>query len=155
MFDTFRDFAFQLRRRAIGQLKLRSGLPAVSQEVAANPEIAFYQILLDAISVPGVQPPQIVCDVGCRNWSYVRALRRSFPRAQLFGLELDGFRRYLNLWRRMDYAAAHGAAVGGTAITGDFLKVSLEELFRGDTILWTVFFPFVSCGPCQIGRAHV
>jgi hypothetical protein len=124
---------------------------------ALDREYRFYQLLLERIfgkkAIPAVQE---VFDIGCRNWSYVQALADFFPDAKLRGIEIDGWRRYWNLYRRIDLAKAycHALQLQGreaTASSMDFLHylvpLPLDAQCDQSTV-FTFFYPFVSENPC-------
>jgi len=118
----------------------------------AAPEIIYYSKLLKS-SQKYYHPGQIkqVIDVGCRNWSYVDTFARSFPNANLVGIELDGLRRYWNLYRRIDYARAYAKELQklgreAEAHLGDFLTLPLQ--LKPAPTLFSFLFPFVSDNPC-------
>lgn len=146
---------FGLRDRFWGRLRLRGGLPRPERGPQAEGEQAFYALLLErALPAPERDRIGIVRDVGCRNWSYARAVARAFPRAELVGIELDGGRRYWNLYRRGDAARAHAedlilAGRSARCVFGDFRAVPLEaRAVAGSSDATLFFFPFVSPRPC-------
>lgn len=144
---------------------LRRGLPAPTSGPQFVGEHAFYRLVLgQARQYTDLARVEQVFDVGCRNWSYVRALAEAFPKARLFGVEVDGGRRYVNLYRRIDMARAHAAelcAQGRAAevIYGDFRHLDLsavcddhEVLTSGSSfgaVAFCFLFPFVSTRPCR------
>ncbi len=92
-------------------------------------------------------------DVGCRNWSYAAALGEAFPRARLLGVEVDGGRRYWDLYRRRDLAEAYASDLRkngreAKCLFRDFRKISKVDLPRGEQVAFCFFFPFVSARPC-------
>jgi hypothetical protein len=143
---------FQLRAHFFGKIKLRSGLPKILPAGARRSEIEFYRLLLkQAIGEEGGNQFDSVIDVGCRNWSYVEALAQFFPNADLTGVEVDGWRRYWNLHRRIDQATAYARAVQderrqARALPIDFRHFELESDFERAALIY--FFPFVSENPC-------
>lgn len=154
---------FRLRSRILGRLKLRPGLPAPERGAAVERERRFYALVCERALDPEARKKVAwVWDVGCRNWSYAAALADAFPRAWLRGVEVDGGRRYLNLHRRMDLAAAHAlelvrAGRDARCHFRDFREVGLAEegsapgsARRGasGSVCFTFFFPFVSSNPC-------
>lgn len=147
--DALNRIQYGIRESTWGGAKLRSGLPRVDAS-ADRPELEFYRLVLRAAR--GDQPEagvSEVWDIGCRNWSYARALSERFPGAELIGVEADGKRRYWNLYRRMDVALAYAKAVPGArarCLFSDFRDVSLSEARPG--ALFCFFFPFVSENPC-------
>jgi hypothetical protein len=94
-------------------------------------------------------------DVGCRNWSYVPALAHFFQNAQLTGIEVDGWRRYWNLYRRIDMARAYAYQLRKEGrqiqvLEKDFREVNAVSI-PGKKITQSVFcffFPFLSENPC-------
>ena len=145
-------FQFQLRQRLFGRLILRPGLPRVRPALAEANECAYYRKLFcAAMDKRARREVGRVIDVGCRNWSYAQAVADCFPRAALLGVELDGYRRYWNMYRRIDYAQAYAAQLGRPArvIAGDFRDLDTlgEASFAGETLFCFVF-PFVTEDPC-------
>lgn len=159
------EIRFTLRTQVWGKVRFRHGLPEV---IPTRPEIKkecdFYSLVLSrGFSPADAQKMGLVVDVGCRNWSYVGALSRFFPNADLLGVELDGLKRYRNLFRRIDYAEAFaekgldvrnarpGREIRVVAL--DFLEIrelrqkESRELSGGGP-LFCFFFPFVSEDPC-------
>jgi hypothetical protein len=147
------EITYGLRQRLWGRLQLRHDLPRVAAGMD-SPEIRFYLSLIDAAG-GGSPDPELVVDVGCRNWSYAPALARAFPRARLLGVEADGGRRYWNLHRRIDVARAHALALESkqtrASVRGvDFRKLPLSELTsETHSVMFCFFFPFVSLRPCR------
>ncbi|MCM2324511.1 MAG: hypothetical protein NDJ90_14730 [Oligoflexia bacterium] len=159
---------FSLREQLLGRLRLRAGAPRLPAEKSLAGEHAYYRLLLSRISEsdPGLLQAIDACvDVGCRNWSYAPALARFFPRADLLGIELDGGRRYWNLYRRRDFAdafarrAAEQSGRGASCLFRDFTSVGADELrarlprlaeatHAPGALLFTFFYPFVSERPC-------
>lgn len=161
--DSMMEAQFKLRQGLLGQVRLRQGLPRLPEMLLREGELEYYRRVLER-SYAHKNDRQSVCqvvDVGCRNWSYVRALARFFNNAHLLGVEVDGWRRYWNLHRRKDYADAYAAelrAEGREVQTffGDF--ADLQELPTAGPwgqsperreILFCFFFPFVSENPCR------
>ena len=145
-------FQFFLRERYFGKLKLRRGLPRVNSE--ETPEDRFYRLVISkALGLISSRDFAAVWDVGCRNWSYAKALALEFPNATLHGIELDGGRRYWNLYRRQDAALAQVAqlrTLGKNAKCTflDFKKIDSTFGHVSDRTLFCFFFPFVSPRPC-------
>jgi hypothetical protein len=164
--NTLNELQFSVRERYLGQVALRRGLPSLPPlPPSLTAEQRYYtQVLRRAFGLgfPGsgstetrqkeaVPPIQLLIDVGCRNWSYARALAEFFPHAELSGVDVDGARRYWNLYRRIDVANAHAAALANQghvakAECKDFQN--LRELPSEKITLFTFFFPFVSENPC-------
>ena len=89
----------------------------------------------------GVAPPcaGALCDVGCANFWYARALYAFFRPTSLTGIELEGYRRYRDGHSRIDYAAGYIAELPCARFEiADYLRV--DE--RADVI--TAWFPFVT-----------
>lgn len=152
--DLTAEIGFSLRQSLLGRLKLRSGLPEVdSRTIAARKEQIFYRKVLERAlgTFPIPMGGKTVWDVGCRNWSYARALAEVFPDARLRGVEVDGGRRYWNLYRRQDMAQAYAQELRaeGREVEcefRDFRDISPAAFERGD--LFCFFYPFVSKNPC-------
>ncbi len=148
------EVKFRLRSRLWGRIKVRPGLP----EPRISPaECAFYRMLVQRMLTQGERARvETVIDVGCRNWSYAQALAEAFPRAKLMGVELDGGRRYVNLHRRQDQAAAHALRLReqGREVS-TFFRDFRECRFENESgriapqSLFTFFYPFVSRDPCE------
>jgi hypothetical protein len=150
---------FFLRTRVFGRLQVRRGLPKVNSQAYLENEHEFYKkAVLKSCSSNTQNKIAVVADIGCRNWSYAGALADLFPHAELVGIEVDGGRRYWNLYRRMDYALAyaHDLNLRGrnakcifksfTELSDNFLDPT--SIISGSNILYTLFFPFVSERPC-------
>lgn len=152
---SFRDLLnrvqYGIRESSWGGAKLRPGLPRVDAS-PGRPELGFYRLLLDTAFGPDPDPSVLqVWDIGCRNWSYARALAEKFPRAELIGVEADGRRRYWNLHRRMDMASAFAAELAREGhrtrcVFSDFRATDLSGAVSGAIFLF--FYPFVSENPC-------
>jgi len=95
-----------------------------------------------------------VIDVGACDWFYAEALAHFFPEADLLGLELDGGRRYLNLFRRADLGRARARALVHAGRAAEYRHSDFLDLISSDVpvgngpLLFTFFFPFVSRDPC-------
>ncbi len=146
--------SFGLRNRYWGRWKVRRGLPHVE---SSSGEIEFYKMILRSSGID-LRAASVACaacvDVGCRNWSYARALAECFPGAELLGIELDGGRRYFNLHRRIDaaHASAHALAKAGIkarALHANFLNLSGNDFSGARYPAFCFFFPFVSERPCR------
>lgn len=149
-FGFFQDFQYYLRKNYLGKVSLRNGSPELGAALKSDgAERTFYRLVLERAFVDGREKWDEVWDVGCRNWSYVRALADYFPEAELVGVEVDGGRRYWNLYRRRDYAEAFARAVGSRArcVFEDFRQVRILE--SQSARLFCFFFPFVSENPCR------
>lgn len=149
---------FRLRNRWLGHIVLRSGLPGVIENDTVRKERAFYSLVLHEITKTCAADPAkaaAVVDIGCRNWSYAKALGEHFPTADLLGVELDGGRRYWNGYRRIDVANSYAAELSSETrkaecLYADFRKLDPENLrpFTEQRELWfTFFYPFVSEDP--------
>jgi hypothetical protein len=152
--DSLLELHWRLRESVGKRLKLRPGLPPPLPASRRAPEIAFYGQLVERALGAGFPAGSVarVVDVGCRNWSYAPALARFFPRAALLGVELDGGRRYADLFRRMDSALSHAGELrrqGRDARCAfmDFRSVAPTPA-DGATVV-CFFFPFVSRDPCR------
>jgi hypothetical protein len=150
-----RGVQFFLREHLLGRLSLRRSPPIVSDASPdtpnQTPEHRFYELLIRKFFNEAERLAfRKVVDIGCRNGSYLPALRRLFPKAELVGIELDSLRRYWNLYRRADYARAYAQACGARVLFGDFKKLSTESLRlpAQGSVLITLFYPFVSERPC-------
>jgi len=164
--NTLTRLQFRLRRDVFGRIKVRPGLPAPVAGAGVERERGFYSLVCEkAFDLETRARVALVWDIGCRNWSYARALAAAFPRANLIGVEVDGGRRYWNLHRRMDMAAAHAVDLvrhgrGARCVFRDFRELHLESLAAdpglgaGDSgrlrsiQAFGFFFPFVSPRPC-------
>lgn len=119
----------------------------------SRPEIQWYRCMIDQ-GIPRDLRPATVWDVGCRNWSYLPAWLERFPEAKLRGVELDGGRRYWNLYRRHDHALAYSEIArerghDATCQFADFRNVHLSSALEfNEDVLFAFFFPFVSPDPC-------
>lgn len=170
--EILNEVKFRLRERYFGKLSLRVGLPYVSlSDRAVIREEEYYKLILTtwATRVTGatgllnsteglgssLSTVSQVIDVGCRNWSYVGALSQFFPDAHLTGLEVDGRRRYWNLYRRMDLAQAYAQELQKRHskrvlyLNKDFR--SLDRLEKDSNVAFCFFFPYVSENPCLKG----
>ena len=148
---------FSLRQSALGKLQFHNTLPTLPDFARRGREPEFYPLAIArAFSKTEAENIRLVVDVGCSNWSYVRALANSFPNAALLGVELDGGRRYWNLHRRIDYAQAYADEVRKEGrwvevYWRDFLQlVTLThvKIPAKSEVLFCFFFPFVSENPC-------
>jgi hypothetical protein len=144
--NQLRSIQFSLRQKAWGRLKLRRRLPEARSE-ASELELYLHFTQLARSCTPTSATSDVI-DVGCRNWSYVGALRQAFPNARLLGIELDGYRRYFNLFRRIDFARAFAKHADAQVFHADFLSLSKGSLNLGPSPLFVFFFPFVSDHPC-------
>ncbi|RYE85444.1 MAG: hypothetical protein EOO65_00360 [Methanosarcinales archaeon] len=138
------------RRALLGRLVLRRGLPAVRSSFEQRDECTYYTMLIRA-ALPQHRCLDIgrVVDIGCRNWAYAPAIAACFPAADLVGIEVDGYRRYWNMYRRIDYARAQAAALPRPAqvVLGDFRDHWPAPPVAGATLL-CFFFPFLTPTPC-------
>jgi hypothetical protein len=155
--SSFHELNLKLRKKIWGRILFRSPVLHVG-DLKKNPgEFEFYKLLLSKsalVKKSGYVGPDYVWDVGCRNWSYVHALASVFPSSRLVGVEVDGERRYWNLYRRVDVAEAYtrDCAKNGRQVVylnDDFMNVDVETLLdEGKSSLFCFFFPFVSERPC-------
>jgi hypothetical protein len=153
--DQLRGVQFFLREHLWGRFSFHRALPSVADASPDTPNQApehrFYELLIRKVfNESECLSFEKVIDVGCRNGSYLPALRRLFPRARLLGVELDGLRRYWNLYRRADYTRAYAQACGADVLFGDFRNLSDKSLslpLQGKVLI-TLFYPFVSEQPC-------
>ncbi len=147
----FEALQFFLRKRLFGRWRLRRGLPRLPPLTDHVGELAYYGLLLRS-AMPAQERLAVkrVFDMGCRNWSYVAALAHAFPNAELVGIEVDGYRRYWNLFRRADYARAYAAQLTPPArvILGDGRQQPLAPAPAGIT-LYCLLFPFLHPNPCR------
>lgn len=89
-----------------------------------------------------------ILDIGSKNWPYAYAEYSFFKfmagqnDIYLTGIEIDAYRRYLNLHSRYDYAMYHTKDLSNTRyIAGNFL----DHIEKYDYIVW--FLPFVTRYP--------
>jgi hypothetical protein len=146
----FRSLQFKLRQNYLGKLQFRKNYRLTSTSTDSIREYFYYSLLLKTLGAP--ERFQQVIDIGCRNWSYVKVLAETFPNAKLIGIELDGLRRYWNLYRRIDVAQAHAMQIRDSgrmieAFYGDFRQIQISH--TPNPILFCFLFPFVSDYPCQ------
>lgn len=84
--------------------KFNQGMAENTLQVAS-----FYAWLLDQIPWPVFERPVELVDIGSKNFYYVGALyyvlKKHCPDLRIRGLEGDTGRRYVDLFRRKDYAA--------------------------------------------------
>ena len=144
------EIGLKLRHRFWGTWSIRSGLPQIhSNGPQRAKERQFYELVLNrAFSHDEGQRETMVLDIGCRNWSYLAALASFFPNAILEGIEIDSFRRYWNLYRRVDYANAFAQEfrTQGRNIEifpNDFLNFTWRGPLKNRQPLFCFFFPFV------------
>lgn len=142
-----------LRTELFGNVRLRRKLP-LPQASPFN-EAEFYKLIVSkAIDPLTARSVELVCDVGCRNWSYADGLAQAFSNAALLGIEVDGARRYWNLYRRRDFATAKAVALSlegrpSEVLFGDFRKLDVAAYCTGyESVAFCFFFPFVSSNPC-------
>ncbi len=150
-----KELQFKLRQNYLGKIVLRKGLPKLGEPRALQKESAYYSKLIEAGTPPEVASKiEQVIDIGCRNWSYSRTLAEHFPNACLIGIEVDGLRRYWNLYRRIDLAEAYAQDLRNQnrkaeVIARDFRTCQLPQMPLNPTLtLFCAFFPFVSEYPC-------
>ena len=148
------EIQLNLRERVTGKIVMRSRLPLPTYDEQTDAEQNFYRLLLARALDAPTNAADVVWDIGCRNWSYAPALADVFPQARLIGVEVDGRRRYWNLYRRMDYATAQASSLSldgrdSQCVFADFRNVPVEfALNAGETSMFCFFFPFVSPNPC-------
>ena len=146
--------SFELRNRFLGKVHLRAGLPYVSLD--ETPEHRFYELILARVFTrEEIESVDAVLDVGSRNGSYLPALARSCPHAQIIGVELDGGRRYWNGFRRADFGEAYAKALREQGREAEYfwddirkLSASTLKLRPQGAVLVSLFYPFVSVDPC-------
>lgn len=143
---------FVLRQRIWGEIRLRRSLPPPASGKHIENERAFYKKLICRVFTheERVKFSQ-VWDIGCRNWSYAPALAETLPNAELVGVEVDGSRRYWNLFRRKDQVQSQVdelllAGKRARCMFEDFKTVPLGPI-EGKA-LFCFFYPFVSEEPC-------
>jgi hypothetical protein len=138
---------FELRRRLWGRLRFRASEPRPVDEAGTRAERAFYARVLSLGAPPERRArARLAWDIGCRNWSYARAIADAFPAATLIGVEVDGGRRYWNLHRRGDLARVHARETGrASCFLGDFRAAPARPEHPQ---AFCFFFPFVSRDPC-------
>lgn len=146
---------FLLREKWLGRLTLRRGLPKPQESQAESGERAFYRLVLDrALPLEERDRIEVAWDIGCRNWSYASAIAQSFARARLIGVEVDGKRRYWNLFRREDVARSYALQLeqegrGAECIFRDFRLIAPDlSPAPQSRHVFCFFFPFVSERPC-------
>ncbi len=151
--NVLNELQFGLREKVLGKIVLRKSLPRLAQGYSVEQERNFYRLVLTRGLAPLNQNHlfSYVTDVGCRNWSYAHALADFFPQAQITGVDVDGFRRYWNLYRRIDHAQAYAGDLRRRgrevqAYAKDFRDFYLPP--SPSQVLFTFFFPFVSENPC-------
>ncbi len=156
MWQSFLSFKnevqFAVRQKILKDFKIRKKLPVVRPDPS---EEVFYSKLIHSIL-----PKQLcdsyscVWDVGCRDWSYVNSLAKSFSNATLFGVEVDSSRRYWNFYRRQDYIESSAEALrkAGKNIQcfyKDFRNIyTIPKKENQNKAAFCFFFPFVSDDPC-------
>lgn len=167
LYEALNQLAFHMREEWGGGLFLRQTLPQVEID---SEEIAYYsEILQEAVKIESKFEitPEVTIDVGCRNWSYVSAYHTLFPHTKLLGVEVDGNRRFWNLFRRQDYAKSYLKALKHSETVNvlfqDFSKLTREQIVSSllldshstdggigtrDGLLFCFLFPFVSVRPC-------
>ncbi|MEW6056185.1 MAG: hypothetical protein AB1540_06195, partial [Bdellovibrionota bacterium] len=103
--------SFWLRDHFWGRLRLRPAITSSDRLPKSKEEISFYLMLIErGLSDAQRSAADLVVDVGCRNWAYFDALKKGFSQAHFLGVELDGGRRYWNLYRRRDYAEGYASS---------------------------------------------
>ncbi len=143
---------FALRQALLGKIRIRPGLPLLKKTIEKQNEALYYHLLLSR-TIPTEVSRKInqVVDIGCRNWSYAPTLADFFPKASLVGIEVDGGRRYWNLYRRMDFAQAMANQLSKEGRVAHFYAQDFEKLSHLPSLESTAFcffFPFVSDRPC-------
>ena len=152
-FRSVSESGFEFRRKYLGTLQLRQGLPRPVSGERFERERQFYTLLVACVRANLAPDPEVVYDIGCRNWSYAPAVAAAFPRARLVGVEVDGGRRYWNLHRRIDAAASQASELSCTGhranvIFDDFRNLVLPAS-TVSSALFCFFYPFVSERPCR------
>lgn len=153
--ENLNEIQFYLRSTLLGKIPLRPGLPRLEISHAIRMERHYYHLILSKVFNPKIQIDRLV-DVGCRNWSYAQALADFFPNAELIGIELDGKRRYWNLYRRKDQAEAYVQELlmlgkNASFLDLDFMKFRMSKPKtpeKQNVDLICFFYPFVSWYPC-------
>ncbi len=150
--DTWTHLQFALRKNVFGKIRVRSSLPVPQLTQGIQKERQFYHFVLSrALASEEKGSWKQVVDVGCRNWSYAQAIAEFFPNANLWGIEVDGNRRYLNLYRRMDFARTYAEELRSESRDVQFWHGDFEnfnELQASKDTLFCFFYPFVSENPC-------
>ncbi len=149
--SSLKELGFSIRTQLLGRLRLRPGLP--TPLTGGDPENRFYRELLKRafLTAPTLSETAEVIDVGARNWTYLPSLCEGFPKAAFTGIEVDGYRRYANLYRRCDQLKsqcnyAHDGGRSADFWIGDFRD--FKAVGDCDQRLITFFYPFVSEDPC-------
>lgn len=145
------ELQFALRKNYLGKMVLRQGLPQLRSSEELKKERQFYRLLLSRGFAFHEKKYDHVIDIGCRNGSYLQALSESFPGSKVTGIEVDGGRRYWNLYCRRDFARSHVAELNQKGIPvcfweGDFLD--FKEVSPSQRVIFCFFYPFVSENPC-------
>lgn len=143
-----------MRKEIFGKWIFRADLPTLRNDPKTSGEFKFYNLLLTrAFGIEKETSGSFtdLIDIGCRNWSYIRALAEFFPNVNLTGVEVDGYRRYWNLYRRIDLAQAHAQSERtkgrfAQVITEDFLNFNLPS--SSGKGIFCFFYPYVSENPC-------
>ncbi len=114
-------------------------------------EILTYSDYLDRlntdINLPKTEALHWI-DVGCKNWAYVDAIdaycnvKQNIP-YQLSGVEVDGYRRYVDGHNRKEYAETYIKQIPNAAFYAQSIMTFTQH---ADVI--TCFFPFVFEDPC-------
>ncbi len=156
LLDSLKELQFILRQKYLGRFALRKGLPKTSHPKFLLQERKYYELALSRV-IPRALAQEIgqCVDIGCRNWSYAKALSDYFPLAKLSGVEVDGARRYWNLFRRIDMARAYASELREEGREVEVFGKDFRELHslrqplkRHEKVVFCFFFPFVSENPC-------
>ena len=153
--DFFLRAHFRLRSQIWGRWKLRRGLPPAS----SRKFLEFYHLVIEKnLSADFRANLNELWDVGCANWSYASVLADFFPAARICGFEVDGGRRYWNLFRRADAAEGEACSLRESGRDARFIEGDFRSCFAsgseahsrlGKRALVSFFFPFVSADPCR------
>ncbi len=118
------------------------------------PETAWlnygYLDLLDTVRTDldwEVPKGQSLCDLGCGNFAYARALYTFFRPAHMTGVEVDGHRVYSNGKSRIDYAQGHIQDLPNTTYVVEDYRQYQQ---RAEII--TAWYPFVTPKPLLAWR---
>ncbi|NNM62680.1 MAG: hypothetical protein HKM03_10965 [Steroidobacteraceae bacterium] len=101
----------------------------------------YLDVLDRAFAQAGRSPPTggALCDIGCANFWYVRALHAFFRPSSLIGVEVEGYRRYRDGHTRFDYAAGYIEGLPNTRF-----EVADFRDFGEPADVITAWFPFVT-----------
>ncbi len=89
----------------------------------------------------------VVQDIGSSNFWYAPVLHRFFRPAELLGIEVEGYRIYLNGYSRLDYARGYIRHLSNTQfIVGDY------AFYERPADVVTAWYPFVTPDPVLAWR---